>query len=121
MNYSLYAHNSEEEVPINNLSVDGFTRTHIWINNLFDKNDGYQIPIVFTPYRDCGQINIHNESRLATRRVINLSLLFHLQGGKNQEFLENYEPIAIEYAYDKSYKIVLEQKIKQYLIKYSRK
>ena len=46
-----------------------------WLNGLFHKNDGYQIPIVLSPYRYEGNFNINRENELAYERLI--SLLVH--------------------------------------------
>jgi energy-coupling factor transporter ATP-binding protein EcfA2 len=46
-----------------------------WLNGLFHKNDGYQIPMVLSPYRFEGNFNINRENELAYERLI--SLLVH--------------------------------------------
>lgn len=46
-----------------------------WLNGLFYKNDGYQIPIVLSPHRKEGNFNINRENELAYERLI--SLLVH--------------------------------------------
>lgn len=43
-----------------------------WLNGLFHKNDGYQIPIVLTPYRSEGNFDINVENRLAYERLISI-------------------------------------------------
>ena len=43
-----------------------------WLSGLFHKNDGYQIPIVLTPYRFEGNYDINVENRLAYERLISL-------------------------------------------------
>lgn len=43
-----------------------------WLNGLFHKNDGYQIPIVLSPYRLEGNFDINRENELAYERLINL-------------------------------------------------
>lgn len=43
-----------------------------WLHGLFHKNDGYQVPLVLTPYRHEGNIDINNENRLARERLIAL-------------------------------------------------
>ncbi len=51
-----------------------------WIDNLFHKNDSYQIPIVITPKRErkndelAGIININNENYLLRQRLLSIIL-----------------------------------------------
>ena len=46
--------------------------TRCWLSGLFHKNDGYQTPIVITPYREEGVIDINTENELAKERLITL-------------------------------------------------
>ncbi|CEN33273.1 AAA family ATPase [Capnocytophaga cynodegmi] len=57
VNYSLYAFKSLEE-------------DKSWIENLFHKNDAYQVPIVLNPYREYGNININTENYLTKQRLL---------------------------------------------------
>ena len=99
VNYSLYAFNptdysspfAQDEAKQN----DGD-----WLTHLFHKNDGYYIPIVLTPFREEGQIDVNNENALAKQRIEVLSLLFHSQG---KEFLEEYVPSKLRYRYINDY------------------
>ena len=43
-----------------------------WLSGLFHKNDGYQIPIVLSPYRFEGNYDINVENRLAYERLISI-------------------------------------------------
>lgn len=43
-----------------------------WLSGLFHKNDGYQIPIVLTPYRYEGNYDINVENQLAYERLISI-------------------------------------------------
>lgn len=43
-----------------------------WLHGIFHKNDGYKTPMVVTPYRYEGNININNENLLATERLVTL-------------------------------------------------
>ena len=56
INYSQYALNS--------------TDLGEWLNNLFHKNDGYQIPIVINPMRTKGNFDINSENELVNSRLI---------------------------------------------------
>ena len=41
-----------------------------WLNGLFHKNDGYQVPLVLSPYRYMGNIDINTENKLAYERLV---------------------------------------------------
>lgn len=56
VNYSHYGLNSKE---VGN-----------WIDNLFHKNDGYQVPVVLNPMRKEGNIDINTENSLIRSRLI---------------------------------------------------
>jgi hypothetical protein len=43
-----------------------------WLHGIFHKNDGYQTPIVITPFRDNGNIDINKENHLALERQVTL-------------------------------------------------
>lgn len=45
-----------------------------WLSGVFHKNDGFQTPLVISPKREYGMININNENDLSEERL--LSLLF---------------------------------------------
>lgn len=55
-----------------NYSIYGLNSNIIgnWVTSLFHKNDGYQVPLVLTPFREEGQININTELHLANTRLI---------------------------------------------------
>lgn len=83
-NYSIYAYNSFDYLDENSSSelerkirnkdtVDIYERN--WLRGIFQKNDGYQTPIVLTPYRDRGNININREKQLSKERLISLLLM----------------------------------------------
>jgi predicted ATPase len=65
-NYSLYAYNSLE---FNNETQGEDT---CWLNGIFHKNDGYQTPILISPWRDNGNIDVNKERKLAKERLISL-------------------------------------------------
>ena len=99
VNYSLYAFNpSDYRTPFR--ENNGKTDTGNWLNNLFHKNDGYYIPIVLTPFRENGQIDVNNENELAQQRIEVLSLLFHSQ---KKEFLDDYTPSKFCFRYINDY------------------
>lgn len=83
-NYSAYAYNT------NDFSVESDTDEKVriisaampneklnnerrnWLHGLFHKNDGYQTPMVITPFRQEGDIDINKENSLANERLITL-------------------------------------------------
>lgn len=67
-NYSLYAYNPHD------FNDEG----DCWLNGLFHKNDGYQTPLVITPYRNNGNIDCNTERTLSKERL--MALLFHGSG-----------------------------------------
>lgn len=67
-NYSIYAYNPH----------DFCDEGDCWLNGLFHKNDGYQTPLVITPYRNNGNIDSNTERTLSKERL--MALLFHGSG-----------------------------------------
>lgn len=51
-----------------------------WLSGLFHKNDGYQIPIVLTPYRYEGNYDINDENRLAYERLVSIMVVADAEG-----------------------------------------
>ena len=94
VNYSLYSLNEYDYPIVPNAPLGKIIRTGKWIPYLFHKNDGYLTPIVVTPYRDKGTINIQGENNLAIRRLAILSILFKANG---YSFIDGYEPDSISY------------------------
>lgn len=112
-NYSLYAFNKEEYIPDNLVEKIGDNAINgEWLDGLFHKNDGYFTPIVITPYRNNGNIDIEKENRLAAQRVMALSLLAKAQG---HSFIERYEPSTITYYIDQGYKERTESNYRSYI------
>lgn len=112
-NYSLYAFNKEEYIPDNLVEKIGDNAINgEWLDGVFHKNDGYFTPIVITPYRNNGNIDIEKENRLAAQRVMALSLLAKAQG---HSFIERYKPSTITYYFDKGYKERTESNYRAYI------
>lgn len=88
VNYSLYAFNPADFKSVFKREY-GETDDGNWLSYLFHKNDGYYIPLVLTPFREDGQIDVNNENKLAKQRIEVLSLMFHSQ---KKEFLDDYVP-----------------------------
>lgn len=89
-NYSLYSLNEDEYVEAleDNRTIDGD-----WVDGMFHKNDGYLAPVVVTPFRDHGIVDIENENNLAQQRVMAIALLDYAQG--NKSFLQGYIPTGV--------------------------
>lgn len=45
-----------------------------WLEGLFHKNDGYQTPVVLTPYRSHGNMDVNKEAHLSNERLVALLL-----------------------------------------------
>lgn len=83
-NYSIYAYNSSD-YKNENTSLDYETKIRkkkyatdderSWLNGIFHKNDGYQVPLVLSPYRDKGNININLENELSKERLMALMIM----------------------------------------------
>lgn len=113
INYSLYAFNpSDYGTPFEPKSSELYNGK--WLNHLFHKNDGYYIPIVLTPFRENGQIDVNNENSLAKQRIEVLSLLFHSQ---KKEFLDEYVPTHLKYMFNGQYKVNKQQRLLENPIK----
>ncbi|PJI21220.1 AAA family ATPase [Prevotella intermedia] len=83
-NYSIYAYNAVDYLDENNsIELEKKIRGKVtnakyecnWLSGIFHKNDGYQSPIVLTPYREEGNININTEKQLSKERLISLLLM----------------------------------------------
>lgn len=83
-NYSIYAYNSfdykeentsleyEAKIRKKKYAIDD---ERSWLNGIFHKNDGYQVPLVLSPYRDKGNININLENELSKERLMALMIM----------------------------------------------
>lgn len=99
-NYSIYAFNENEYIPDGIVEgTEGINGD--WLKGLFHKNDGYFTPIVITPFRDGGNIDVERENRLASQRVMALALLSKAQ---NSTFIDRFQPHTIHYRLDLDYK-----------------
>lgn len=83
-NYSIYAYNSFDYKEENtSLEYEAKIRKkkyatddeRSWLNGIFHKNDGYQVPLVLSPYRDKGNININLENELSKERLMALRIM----------------------------------------------
>ena len=86
-NYSIYAYNTldfknecnpleyEQKIRGGGKNAKYSIDDRCWLNGIFHKNDGYQTPIVLTPFRNEGNININIENKLAKERLISLMIM----------------------------------------------
>lgn len=72
------------------LPTDDYCQEDVWLNGLFHKNDGYQVPIVLNPLREEGVIDIPNENKLARERL--LSMLFYTSSKERELNVEHRLP-----------------------------
>lgn len=63
VNYSLYSYNS-------NLFAYETPNAGSWLDGLFHKNDSYQTPLVISPMRTGGNINVNKELDLSIQRLM---------------------------------------------------
>jgi len=68
-NYSMYAYNKNDFKDEFDTDEKG-----CWLDGIFHKNDGYQTPIVLTPYREKGNMDVNKEAQLSNERLIALLL-----------------------------------------------
>ncbi|MDG5492918.1 AAA family ATPase [Psychroserpens sp. SPM9] len=88
-----------------NYSIYGFNSWELgdWIDNLFHKNDSYQIPIVINPKRErkdegkAGIIDINNENYLLQQRLLSVVLM-----NKDFEVTQNLTVNSLKLDYKKS-------------------
>jgi len=125
-NYSMYSYNTydliNECTPVNieeHIRKRINSRTKVderdyddrcWIKGIFHKNDGYQTPIVLTPFRDEGNININRENHLAKERLLTLMLMTDDSGRYSFKTINShleaekwFIPITIDKKYDRTF------------------
>lgn len=85
-NYSIYAYNTDdyhqecnsdkfEEIIRRGKKKKYDVEYKNWLNGIFHKNDGYQTPIVLSPFRTQGNIDINTENILSKERLIALLIM----------------------------------------------
>lgn len=100
VNYSLYAFNSSEAGKY-------------WIQDLFHKNDAYQVPIVLNPYRDFGNIDINTENHLVKQRLLSIIISdpnYPISDNLLTEYIEIKEKEYKEYSFFSNDKNIKEYK-----------
>lgn len=123
-NYSTYAFN-ENDYKKDVVLESGRQRTKVngkWLNGLFHKNDGYQAPIVMTPYRKNFNIDINRETKLAMQRIITLTLMLYSQKEQNEHgewegklLLKDLVPDELVYEFDTTFRNTLLPKTEKLL------
>lgn len=109
-NYSLYSLNDKEytekivEVKEGKEELD--TIDGKWVDGLFHKNDGYLSPIVITPFRENGSVNIEKENGLALQRIAAIAVLGTAKG--EPSILDGYQVKSVKYKINRSYKRKIE-------------
>ena len=99
VNYSLYAFNPDDyQSPFG--QEDKSDEKGDWLRFLFQQTNNYQFPLVLTPFRDKGRIDVGKENELARKRIEVLSLLFHSQ---SKEVLNDYAPYLLKFKYNPQY------------------
>lgn len=107
-NYSVYAYNVDDyhaEYSDNKYS----NPESCWLHNIFNKNDGYQVPLSLHPYRDNGLIDINNESWLSMQRLLSI----YLQSDKANGLVKDKEAVAVKLK-DIGYSKLQENSLKKY-------
>lgn len=109
-NYSLYSLNEDEydeRIKLRKDEKDEYMAINgDWVGGLFHKNDGYLSPIVITPYRVSGSVDIEKENGLAMQRIAAMSVLGVAQG--QPSILDGYRAVSVKYRINRSYKRKIE-------------
>ena len=82
----MFDKNKQKKQLTTSLFKKNFSEGFSWISGVFHKNDGFQSPLVITPKREYGFIDINNENALSEERL--LTLLFienNKRGVKDKE------------------------------------
>ena|GEM_PF-1010129 len=108
VNYSLYSLNSLDYIGIHNKKFD-------WLSSLTHKNDGYQTPIVITPLRTNGNIDVNLEKRLTRQRVL-INLLTLHNSDEDSSSIYSFRALDKEKAFTHVEIVGETEKIKQYRI-----
>lgn len=100
VNYSLYAFNSSEAGKY-------------WIQDLFHKNDAYQVPMVLNPYREYGNIDINTENYLVKQRLLSIIISnpdYPISDNLSTEYIQIKEKKYKEYSFFSNDKNIKEYK-----------
>lgn len=67
------------------LFKNNFREGFSWLSGVFHKNDGFQSPLVITPKREYGFIDINNENKLSEERLLTLLFIENIKRGKKDK------------------------------------
>jgi AAA15 family ATPase/GTPase len=104
-NYSLQAFNSndyqdeESHEFVDGKKTSGIASYGNWMDSVFDKNDGYLMPLTFNPYRSKGRFDLESETQRTKAR---LSAILIQAKKKAQPVLEGYQLEDIYYEFDET-------------------
>lgn len=91
VNYSI--HSLNEEVSKNDTTLGG-SGNYAWTKALFNKNDGYLVPLALNPYRNNGVLDMARENSLNRSRLEALLIYYNELG---LQFLDAYTLNTIDY------------------------
>lgn len=106
-NYSLYAYNVREYQYETENATNKAAKGGSWLNGLFHKNDAYFTPMVITPFRRDGRIDIDNEAKLSIQRIVKLAILADVN---KKNLIPGYRPNYITVSFNDHFQ---EQKLKR--------
>jgi len=104
VSYSMYSFNTLDYRNARNSLKYDYDISDVknsWLAQLFHKNDGYTTPIVLTPFRLTGNIDINRENYLARQRLSALVLQF---ASMNEDLLPKYSGTHILYTHINKYR-----------------
>lgn len=102
-NYSIQAFNSLDYQSEDSFMFaggpnhSGSASDGIWLDSIFNKNDGYLVPLSLNPYRNRGKIDMEAETERTTDRLVALLVQYERQ---SKEFLSGYQIDSISYEFD---------------------
>lgn len=102
-NYSLQAFNSSDYDKedahsfVNGATEQGVKSDGNWMDSIFNKNDGYLVPLTLNPYRNHGIFDLNGETERTADRLAAIMLYFK---EKSLELLPNYQLKTITYEFD---------------------
>ena len=91
VNYSI--HSLNEEVSSYDATIGG-SGNYAWTKALFNKNDGYRIPLALNPYRNNGVLDMTRENSLNRSRLEALLIYYEELG---LQFLDSYRVYSIDF------------------------
>lgn len=81
----MFGKNKQQKQLTTSLFKKNFSEGFSWISGVFHKNDGFQSPLVITPKREYGFIDINNENALSEERLLTLLFIENNKRGVNDK------------------------------------